>query len=358
MRIIESTPEYKVYEDDVYKLYRSDEANYDFNKRDGVALMWGRTVNDDPVKFPSPNILDLEITTKCEGLHEIVNGRVVKKLCPYCYKANGYEGENMSFETFKKIMDILPKSIQQIAFGADSTLKSNPDIWKMMEYCRSVGIIPNVTLAQILDDETADNLAKYCGAVALSDHGDFDIMANAVKMLTDRGMKQVNIHVVLSQETFDSVMNVFEKRLTDPRLEKLNAIVCLSLKQKGRGESFHTLTQDQFNAIVKFAFDNNISMGFDTCSACKVFNIFKDDENIRRSIECCESTLSSCYIGHNGEYFPCSFTEGTPGWESGINVLDCKDSAEFVEKVWNNPRTEEFRQKLLNNHRACPIYEI
>lgn len=79
MRIIESTPEYKVYEDDVYKLYRSDEANYDFNKRDGVALMWGKTVNDDPIKFPSPNILDLEITTRCTG----INGKV----CAYCFPA-------------------------------------------------------------------------------------------------------------------------------------------------------------------------------------------------------------------------------------------------------------------------------
>lgn len=159
MKLIEEGRDYKVFEDSVNKVFKSENANYIFNKRTGVTYLWGKSFKDNPGKFPAPTILDLEITTKCTG----INGRV----CPACYKSNSYEGENMTFKTFKKIFDILPKSITQIAFGADSTLKSNPDIWKMMDYCRKNNVVPNITCAQI-GDETADNLAKYCGATSVS----------------------------------------------------------------------------------------------------------------------------------------------------------------------------------------------
>lgn len=56
------------------------------------------------------------------------------------------------------------------------------------------------------------------------------------------------------------------------------------------------------------------------------------------------------------------FIEGTKGWERGINVLECKNSQEFTDKVWNNPRTVEFRENLINSVcngcRSCPIYDI
>ena len=36
-------------------------------------------------------------------------------------------------------------------------------------------------------------------------------------------------------------------------------------------------------------------------------------------------------INAYGEYFPCSFTEGTKGWEKGIDVISCRD---FVEECF------------------------
>lgn len=60
-------------------------------------------------------------------------------------------------------------------------------------------------------------------------------------------------------------------------------------------------------------------------------------------------------INAYGEYFPCSFTEGTKGWEQGIDVISCKN---FVEDVWYNPRTQNFRELLLMNCRHCPVYNV
>ena len=325
MQKIEEGKNYSVYLNNDYKLFKSEEANYIFNMKNGFTMTWNPKTNEDPLYFPAPTILDCEISTGCEGIGK------EGKVCSYCYKSSLHEGHNMSFETFKHIIDIFPKSLQQVAFGSSAKLKVNPDLWKMMEYCRQNNIVPNITAADV-DDETATLLSKYCGAVAISLHGDFDICYDSVKRLTDRGMDQVNIHAVISEETFDEVMKLFHDRLTDPRLEKLNGIVCLSLKQKGRGVNHKKLSQEKFNEIVKFARDR------------------------------CEASASSSYINYLGEYFPCSFTEGTEGWETGINVLECNSTQDFIDKVWNNPRTIEFRNNLIKNVcngcRSCPIYDI
>jgi len=39
---------------------------------------------------------------------------------------------NMSFDTFKILLDKLPKTLGQIAFGCDATTESNPDVWKII----------------------------------------------------------------------------------------------------------------------------------------------------------------------------------------------------------------------------------
>lgn len=333
----------------------SKKANYKFDKKTGRMLTWGETLADNVDKFPSPTILDFEVTTKCDGIGGV--------LCPFCYKANNPNGENLDFETFKKIFDKLPKSITQIAFGADSKCKSNPDLWKMMEYSRAKGVIPNITAAEI-DLETAQNISKYCGAVAISRYHDEDIFANSIKYLTDLGMTQVNCHMMISEETFQRSLDLIDQVKNDPRLSKLHAIVFLSLKTKGRGTGFHVLSQEKFNILVQKCKEAGINYGFDSCSSLKYFNSLSEEEYLQmgKYVQPCESTLESAYINVKGEFFPCSFTEGTENWETGLSVLNCTN---FVRDIWNNEKTEEFRKKLLETKkcnkfscRNCPIYKV
>jgi radical SAM protein with 4Fe4S-binding SPASM domain len=81
----------------------------------------------------------------------------------------------------------------------------------------------------------------------------------------------------------------------------------------------------------------------------------KDEKHFGVVSEPCESSLFSCYINADGEYFPCSFAEGEPGWETGVDVKGCGD---FVKDVWNHPKTEQFRNNLLRKCRNCPLFEI
>ena len=349
MLCIENRSSYKVYENARVKVFVSEDCNYAFDKVTGDMEIFGKTRSEDPGRFPAPNILDLEVTTICKGG------------CKFCYKSNTSNGINMSFNEFKTIFDKLPKSITQIAFGADSTLTSNPDIWDMMQYARDNGVIPNVTLADC-SDEVADKLSKYCGAVAISLYN-FETCCNSVKKLTDRGMKQVNIHYMISEETFEGAKNLLNKRVVDERLSKLNAVVFLSLKQKGRGTGFTPLSQEKFNELVKIAHDNNIGIGFDSCSSLKALNAYDAiGIDVKKYIIPCEAAMQSSYINVRGEYYPCSFCEGEGEWSTGLNVIECND---FIEEIWNNPKTLKFSEDLNStcknncmNCRNCPMFNV
>ena len=371
MALIEEskTYEYRVSEDNSYKRLSSPNANYIFNKIDGVTFSWGRTLEEDPECFPGPVIADIEVCVGCLGLKG--DG---KSICPFCYKSNTANNvKYMTFETFKKLFSVLPKTLTQIAFGADATLQLNPDIWKIMEYSRENGVIPNITLANVINDEIADNLAKYCGAVAVSRYHIPDICYDSVKKLTDRGMKQVNIHYMISRETLKGAYETIDSAVSDERLKGLNAIVFLSLKTKGRGEhGFTPLTQEEFTDLVRYAKEKNVGVGFDSCSSLKAFNAYKGtdvEKKVAKLIEPCESSLLSLYINVDGKYFPCSFTEGYNGkgidWSEGLDVLECADTEDFLNKIWNNKKTQEFRNLLMeskkNNEfgcRTCPLYNI
>lgn len=338
------------------KIVAGEDYNFIFNKVDGNFKRWGKTYEDDPDFSPiGGEILDIEITTICKG----ING----KLCPFCYKSNTPNGKNMSFDTFKVIMDRMGKSLTQVAFGADSTATSNPDLWKMADYCRTLGIVPNLTVADV-SDEVADKLAKVMGAVAISRYADKNVCYNSVKKLTDRGMDQVNMHFMISEETYDACETTLYDIKLDSRLAKLNAIVLLSLKQKGRGEGFTPLSLDKYNNLVKICLDKGISFGMDSCGALRFLNAVANHpryEDFKMVCEPCESTLFSQYIDVNGKFYPCSFCEEIEGWKDGILIT--KDT-DMLKDVWYNDKVVEFRNKLTNNcnncHKAreCPVYKV
>jgi len=330
------------------KLCRSPDYNYMFNLQTGYFLRWGKTEADDPDMAPGPEILDIEITTIC------ANG------CPFCYKGNTAKGTNMSFATFKQILDKFPPTLTQLAFGADAQATSNPDLWKMAEYARSRFVIPNITVADITD-ETAEKLSKVMGAVAVSRYANKEPCYNSIKRLTMRGMKQVNIHNMICEETFDQTLETIYDMKHDPRLADMNALVMLSLKKKGRGENgFTPLSQDRFDELVQAAVKANINYGFDSCGSSKFLSFLKESDlpnqkQLEMSVEPCESGLFSTYVNVDGIYAPCSFCEGTEGWEEGI---DLKSVTNFTKDVWASPRLVEWRNRLLNNQRNCPIYNV
>ena len=352
-KLILGDKEVSFIETDNLKIVRSSDYNYNFNKETGFFMRWGKTMDDDPDFAPAPEILDIEISTVCgQG-------------CSFCYKSNTAVGENMSLETFKTIFDKMPEVLTQIAFGIGD-LNGNPDLYKIMDYCRTNGrtqVIPNITIngAQ-LTDKHAEKLASLIGGMAIS-HYDDDICYDAVKKMTDLTDKKINIHQLLSEETFDDCYRVMNDYLNDSRLSKLNAIVFLFLKEKGDRNKFHTLRSlDKYKTMIEFAFENNIPIGFDSCSAPSFIKVIKGTERedaLMQMVEPCESSIFSSYINTLGRYYHCSFTEGEDGWK-GIDVVNCNN---FIEDVWNSKEALKFKGKLLDSEkkygcRSCPIFDL
>lgn len=340
-----------------YKFLRSEDMNFIYDLETGFTATWGKTKQDDPdMCIFGPLIADIEVTTSCKGPRDEKGNNIP---CNFCYKSNTSNGINMSFETFKTIFNKLPQTLTQIAFGADAQCESNPEIWDMMKYCRENKVVPNITVADI-SDEIADKLSEYCGAVSVSRYSNKNCCYDSVKKLTDRGMNQINIHQMLASQTYEQTLETIHDIKNDERLSKLNAIVFLSLKQKGRGKKFDQLTQEQFKNIIDTCMKENISFGFDSCSGPKVTQSLKDIpkfDTIKQFIEPCESTLFSFYASAEGKYYPCSFCEDQM---EGTLITEETD---FYKDIWFSKISNSFRTKLLNNKdenqcRNCPVYII
>ena len=330
-----------------------------FRKSDDFTAKWGKTFAEDPAFNPYGNeIADIEITKRCSGIRD-VNG--VNTPCPWCYKSNCSKGDYMDFETFKKLFDILneAKTMTQIAFGTDASLdeKANPDYWKIFDYCRNNGVTPNVTVADI-SEETAKKMAQTFGACAVSYYPlinkerCYDSVEKIIRNAKAIGKKMaVNIHCLLADETYAGVMELLDDVKKDKRLEGLNAIVFLSLKQKGRGVHFNKLEYEKFKNIIARCMKENIPYGMDSCSANKFIKTLdelvdeKKKKEIVNFIEPCEATQFSSFFDCYGNYYPCSFMEREGEWKTGIALKDIQN----IKDIWYEKRVVDWRKESMKN---------
>jgi len=327
------------------RIVRGSDYNSIFNIENGFFARWGKNKGSDPQFSPiGPELLDIEVSTICH------------RSCSWCYKSNTLNGKIMSFETFKTIFDKIPKSLNQIAFGIGD-LDTNSDLWQMFAYCRKNNVVPNITInGSRLNNELTVKLVRFCGAVAVS-HYDDEICFNAVKLLTDKGLSQVNIHKLVAAETETSCYALLDAVKTDARLKRLNAIILLGFKKKGKRNTYNPLRSHKFRLLIQYAINNRIPIGFDSCSANKFLEAVKNNPNYKRykmMSEPCESACFSIYINVDGIAYPCSFLEEEYGFE-GINILSIED---FLKEVWLGQNFNEFRKKLLKINRDCPHFKI
>lgn len=350
---------YVVYENKNGNRYihgKDNKFNMYFRKSDGFTAKWGETFDEDPAYNPYGNeIADIEITKRCKGIR---NAEGIHTPCPWCYKSNTGIGDYMNFETFKKLFDILneAKTMTQIAFGTGASLTEdeNPDYWKIFEYCKENGVTPNVTVADI-SEETAKKMVNTFGACAVSyyplinKNRCYDTIEKLIRNAKEinRDMK-VNIHCLLAEETINGVNSLLDDFHKDSRLNGVNAIVFLSLKQKGRGVHFNKMNFDGFKEIIERCKNEKIPYGMDSCSANKFFRVIENWENkesIIPLIEPCEATQFSSFFDCYGTYFPCSFMEKEGEWEQGVKLNDIKN----INDIWYEKRVVEWRNESMKN---------
>lgn len=350
-------------ETDAFKLFRSETYNYNFSKITGFFQRWGATKEDNPTFSPfGPEIIDIEVSTICHGINkeDLISSTSTTKVgpCNFCYKTNNSNGLNMSLTTFKKLSSKFSPFVNQIAFGIGS-IDANKALFDIMRHTRSLGIIPNITInGSRMTDSLFEQLAMVCGACAISNY-DKELCYSTVDRLNQEKKKpgttlqSVNIHQLLSEETYNTCLEVMQDYLVDPRLSELGAIVLLSLKPKGNRNTLHQLeSSKKYQALIDFAISNNVPLGFDSCGCHRFLSAVKDSEQYQEVAEPCESTCFSFYVNAECQSVPCSFCEG----EADIKPINLLETS--MEDAWNSEQVIQFRKKLLKNNRNCPVFDL
>jgi hypothetical protein len=342
--------EYKIIEDKNSKSIVSDNYHMVFNKKTGYTITYGKDMNENAPYCPlGPIIMDIEVMAgKCIG-------------CDFCYKSNNPDkpANDMTLERFENLFDKFPRTLTQIALGI-TTLPNDPNhpLWSILRYCRDntyQEVIPNMTINGIIKDWQAAYLATYCGAIAVSNY-DIKTTKDAVYKLHKEGMKQINIHQLLSDNTVDSAIELLNTIKDDAILRKIDAVIFLTVKNKGEAKNQQLPTKTDYLRILQTALDNKINFGFDSCGAhvfLENFNNVMDNTTaeMNQLVTPCESCRESYYIDVNGNGHSCSFNDHS----EPINVHEAKD---FIKDVWNNEITVNFRNNLLKTSCKCPIFNI
>ena len=351
------------------KQIKSDDYNLLFNKQTGYTMRWGRTLHDDPDFSPyGPEIIDMEISSAARNdvdardpLHINVNHGCDGPGCMrFCYKKNRPDKSvHMSLDTFKSIMNRMPKTVCSIAFGVLSPLQQHPELWEIFQECRERDVVPCVTINQGVSMDTAERLAAFCGAVAVSvNEFNKEMAYNTIKTLSQNfGMDQINIHIVLSNDSVEFIKTVVNDIKDDSRLTKLNAMVMLSFKDKAKSCAMEPITSTYYREVIDCCINAGINFGFDSCSALCFMDAIKDHpmrKKLDSFVEPCESMMFSTYIDVNAKLYACSFLENKNMWQEGIDVLAHDD---FLD-IWNNEKVQEWRKLLMSTNRGCPEYRI
>jgi len=403
---------YTFIDNDKFKSVHGSDFNIYFNKETGYTERWGTTreeVDDPMVSELGPTLMDIELV---KDIHPNEEDKYVNELkvenctclgkCKFCYKSNAFTrySHYMSLVKYKRVLmqcanthvkigdkliffdddievdGVRMKAINypllnwdtdicncapllQLAFGI-TNLTSNPELLQIFAFSQKIGIIPNITChgKDEVNDDFLRGICSLCGSVSVSRY-DKNKTYDFIERLHYAGARQVNMHLLVAEETYDEVIETLNDIKTDKRLAFLESVVLLFLKQRGRGEHYNIISEEKSDAIFKTALDNNIKFGFDICCTKRFNNFIKKypitEFRNGEYYDFCDSGRFSGYVNTLGEYCPCSFIENNGMWSKPQNVLTCKN---FIDEIWNGEKQQLYRSILLGRDTACVYYDI
>lgn len=359
-----------IFEDSEKQIITSETWNQVYYFVDGRTFSCGRTVHDDP-EGPCPAgpcLADIEISSAAEQdvnsalpLNIITEGGCSGKSCKqFCYKQATYNKTvHMSLDMLKKILDKFTKSLTQVAYGVCS-IDSHPQLFEILEETHKRRITPNLTLnSHGVTDEIAEKLSKLCGAIAVSvNPGNKEEAYDCIKKLSqDYGMRQINIHTVVSEESASFAKLICDDMLYDTRLSKCNCVVLLGFKNKTGTNMFSPVAQTTYTDLINYYLDKRVPVGADSCSGAAFKQAIKNRKNAKILEQCitsCESLHESFYVNVFGYAYACSFCEGVDDWKEGVDLLKCNS----VMDIWGSAKVSEWRNRMKCRQFECPYYKI
>lgn len=322
------------------KVFKNDKYELSFNSKTGLEVLKGINGNEDPFMTDLPTMLDCGIMGHC------------KNNCEFCYQGDKYQ-ENMKLEDFKQIIDELKYHTNQVALGGRGNPEDHKDFKEILKYSRENGIVPNYTTAgNYITPEIVQISKEYSGAVAISFYNR-PFTYKALDMFIE-GEVKTNIHLIYSSKSHDLAMRILKgEDVWDNKinLKKLNAIIFLLFKPKGKGanlpEWFPLKNQiEEFGHLIGKA-KTKFKIGVDSCLINHILKFADFNEQQRMSVDTCESGRMSVYITPDMKLVPCSFADH--------DLYGCDIKNHKIKDVWEKAKPfQKFREILKENSKSCP----
>ena len=315
--------------------------------KSGVTFRWGKTLDDNPLFAPVPELADISISNRCS------------KGCSFCYKDSTPNGKVMRVEEYCQVLDSLCSAeygtVFQVAIGGGEPLE-HPDFLRIVDETVKRGIVLNFTTnGLLLTKETLDAIKGKVGAMAISASSLSDLMRIRSAVDCADGLK-VNIHYILSKE---SIMEATEmvKGAYNKLLKGINAVVFLTYKPAGRGTNNLLLRESEdFDSFINAVKTPIISckIGFD---ACFVPMLIRGKAVRNEMVDVCEGGFFSVYIDENMRVSPCSFSGSRDSYslrEYGFYDIWLKKLQAHRERIRNDCKRDCAAREMCRG--CCPYY--
>lgn len=245
-----------------------------------------RYCTEDEMKPEYPESMDIKITNCCNG----VNGSV----CAWCHERSYPEGKHGDIMNTKFIDTLHPYT--ELAIGGGNVLL-HPDFVPFLEKCKSLQLIPSVTVHQKHFMDNVDFLKKlydkkliYGLGVSLWNVNDIDIGYKLIDAL-DMFPNAV-IHVINGIVTVDELHMLSHMGLK---------ILMLGYKQFGRGIGFYDNCSHEVEYHKKQLYDELPYMIDDNWFDVISFdNLAIEQLDVKRLLD--DETWNMFYCGDDGEH--------------------------------------------------------
>jgi radical SAM protein with 4Fe4S-binding SPASM domain len=299
----------------------------------GMTVRWGRSLDEDPLFAPWPELADISIGNNCS------------KGCEFCYKGSTEDGTVMSLDRYQFVLASLQSprwgNVFQVALGGGEPLE-HPQFTRIIDATADRGIVANFTTnGMLLDRSLVRSIRWKMGALALSVRSIEDMDEKVTAMLKEENIR-TNIHFILNNETIEEANEILKGGFNG-RLKGVDNVIFLTYKAAGRAGAEHNLAMDdRLMNFIGSVRGNRCSagVGFDACFVPLLLRHTSVNPDI---VDSCECGFFSVYIDEELNVKPCSFATGD---DFTFNL-----ERFGMDQIWN--REYEVYRKKISDENKC-----
>jgi organic radical activating enzyme len=252
---------------------------------------------DKPVMSPSPEIVDISITNRCNFG------------CPYCYMNSKPRLKHGSTDLVETILLGFKHVPYQIAIGGGEPTM-HPELPAILRGARELGTVPNYTTnGKHLSPALIKATNEFCGGVAMTyhEHKGFDWFRERYQEIRTALTCQVNVHLLADRNvgrTLDELI-----RLSDEMPQPINLVLLAYDPEVGRAKPDRLMTRTTYTRTlpkgIKRALGHGMPIAFS--EGLLPYFLSRPEIGINTKFATAAEGVFSCYFDSRGRIFPSSF---------------------------------------------------